>query len=103
MEMLQLLEYLDSLNLETPISTQDKLSITDWIIVRHLEEVSLKKPTSITEQEYETLSNARDVWRASLNNTLLDDLNVLGESKTEKIKNSLKSSDDKIYAKLTTK
>jgi len=40
-----------------------KLFYTDWIVIRHLEELALGRPTTLSEDEFQKLGNAREFFR----------------------------------------
>ncbi len=42
------------------------LQATDWMIVRHLEELAVGKVTSLTDDEFKILNARRDAGRASV-------------------------------------
>ena len=49
-----------------------KLFYTDWIVIRHLEELALGRPTTLSEDEFQKLGNAREFFREKYNSVLAD-------------------------------
>lgn len=41
----------------------DKLFHTDWMVIRHLEELALGRPTTLSEDEFQNLGNLREFFR----------------------------------------
>lgn len=79
----ELLKHARILEDDGPGDYTTKLYLTDWLILRHLEEISVGKETSLTVVEYNTLVAKRDQWRKDglnhrFNSKLLDIVGLPG-------------------------
>ncbi len=46
-----------------PVDNSLKLYLSDWVVLRHLEELSINTPTSLSEDDYLDLVSKRQYWR----------------------------------------
>jgi hypothetical protein len=68
--------FLEYLYTNTTLSNLNKLVLTDWLVIRHIEQKTAGSNCSLSDTEFNQLHEARNKWRSTIISSILSDFSV---------------------------